>query len=299
MADRRLQVFHAVATQGSFTKAAEMLFMAQPTVTFQIKQLEMLYQTRLFDRQHGRIALTSSGELVLAYAEKILALSDELETRLQDLTQEIRGDLRLGASTTFAQGTLTPLLLEFNALYPQVKICLHVGSSLAIAEAVEAQGLDLALVDHVALPVLQATACGDDELVMVCAQDHPLAKLRHATPAQLADYEYLARDAKSGSRADTDAYFQQAGVDPATLKVQMELGSPDALRQMAEGGLGFVILSRTVLDAMSGLKRLKAIPFKPALKRSLHLIHPRERFMTRLVTTFIEFALRYQREHAS
>ena len=75
MADRRLQVFHAVAKQLSFTKAAEVLFMTQPAVTFQIKQLEEHFNTRLFDRGHGRIALTPAGEVVLGYAERILGLA--------------------------------------------------------------------------------------------------------------------------------------------------------------------------------------------------------------------------------
>ena len=75
MADRRLQVFHAVARQLSFTKAAEQLFMTQPAVTFQIKQLEEHLNARLFERNHGRITLTPAGELVLHYAGKILALT--------------------------------------------------------------------------------------------------------------------------------------------------------------------------------------------------------------------------------
>ena len=91
MADRRLQVFHAVAKQLSFTKAADVLFMTQPAVTFQIKQLEEHFNTRLFDRGHGRIALTPAGEVVLGYAEKILGLSSEMDVRLSELTGEIGG----------------------------------------------------------------------------------------------------------------------------------------------------------------------------------------------------------------
>ncbi len=82
MADRRLQVFHAVAKHGSFTRAAEHLHMTQPAVTFQIKQLEEHFDTRLLDRGHGKITLTAAGELVLAYAERILGLSAELDSRV-------------------------------------------------------------------------------------------------------------------------------------------------------------------------------------------------------------------------
>ena len=93
MADRRLQVFHAVAKHLSFTKAAEALFMTQPAVTFQIRQLEERFDTRLFDRAHGHISLTPAGAMTLEYAERILALSAELDTRLKELTGQVAGPL--------------------------------------------------------------------------------------------------------------------------------------------------------------------------------------------------------------
>ena len=95
MADRRLQVFYTVARQLSFTKAAEQLFMTQPAVTFQVKQLEEHFSTRLFERSHGRITLTPAGRLVMDYAEKILGLSDELEKRVAELTGAPAADFTL------------------------------------------------------------------------------------------------------------------------------------------------------------------------------------------------------------
>src|SRR5512147_2950289 len=121
MADRRLQVFHAVAKQLSFTKAAEVLFMTQPAVTFQIKQLEEHFNTRLFERGHGRIALTPAGEMVLEYAERILAMSGEMETRVKELTGRLSGPLLIGASTTIAEFLLPRVLGEFKAAHPEVE----------------------------------------------------------------------------------------------------------------------------------------------------------------------------------
>ena len=147
MADRRLQVFHAVAKHLSFTRAADALFMTQPAVTFQIKQLEEQYSTRLFERRHGGISLTPAGELVFSYAEKILSLSDEMETRLGEMTGEMRGPLLVGASTTIAEFMLPRILGEFNALYPQVRARLIVANSESIENRVAEHTIDLGLIE--------------------------------------------------------------------------------------------------------------------------------------------------------
>ena len=103
MADRRLQAFHAVAKHRSFTKAADALCMTQPAVTFQIRQLEEQFNTRLFDRASGRIALTAAGEIALDYAERILALTGELNARMKEASGHDVGPLLIGASTTIAE----------------------------------------------------------------------------------------------------------------------------------------------------------------------------------------------------
>ena len=97
MADRRLQVFHTVARLLSFTKAAETLHMTQPAVTFQVRQLEEYFNTRLFDRTHNRISLTDAGERVFEYADRIFDLYTDMENSVREMTGEIRGALTIGA----------------------------------------------------------------------------------------------------------------------------------------------------------------------------------------------------------
>src|SRR5260221_3640928 len=132
MADRRLQVFHAVAKHLSFTKAAETLFMTQPAVTFQIKQLEEHLNTRLFDRAQGRIALTPAGELAREYAERILALSAELDTRLKELSGHAASPLVIGASMTIGEYVLPQLIRKLQAHLASVLPTLFVGKSEAV-----------------------------------------------------------------------------------------------------------------------------------------------------------------------
>jgi len=213
MADRRLRIFHAVAKQGSFTRAAESLFMSQPAVTFQIRQLEDRYQVRLFERGHGRISLTPAGQLVMDYAEKIISLSDEMEMRLGEMTGEMRGLLLIGASTTIAEALMPGILGDFNALYPQARPRLMVANSETIESRVSAHTLDVGLIESDAKEQnIDAEYCGEDELVVICAHDYPLANAASVTPKQLRDYEYIAREPGSGTREVAESYFRAAGV---------------------------------------------------------------------------------------
>ncbi|MBS1142747.1 MAG: LysR family transcriptional regulator [Proteobacteria bacterium] len=300
MADRRLQVFHAVAKHLSFTRAADALFMTQPAVTFQIRQLEEQYSTRLFDRRHGGISLTPAGELVLSFAEKILALSDEMETRLSEMTGEMRGPLLVGASTTIAEFMLPRVLGEFNAAYPQVRARLIVANSESIESQVAEHTLDVGLIEVPAkLSGLTSQICCEDELLVICAPDYPLAGQKSVAPRNLVDYEFISREPGSGTREITDAYFREHKVPPENLKMQMELGSPEALKGVVSTGLGFAIVSRAVVEKEAQLGELVAIPLKPPLKRSLYLVYQQDRFQSRLTATFIEFTRKKLKEMAS
>jgi DNA-binding transcriptional LysR family regulator len=291
MADRRLQVFHAVAKQMSFTKAAETLFMTQPAVTFQIKQLEEHFNTRLFERGHGRIALTPAGEIVLEYAERILSLSAELETRLREMTGRLSGPLLIGASTTIAEFLLPRVLGEFKSLHPEVQPKLVVANSEAIENRVAEHTLDIGLIEAPShLPSLLTEMCCEDELQVIVSPQHPLAKAKSVTPKQLLAYPYVSRESGSGTREFTDLYFRKAGVNPAELSVVMELGSPEALKGVVETGLGFAILSKATVAKEQKLGELVAVPLTPKLLRSLSLVYPKEKFRSRLVNTFVEFA---------
>ena len=291
MADRRLQVFHAVAKQSSFTKAAETLFMTQPAVTFQIKQLEEHFNTRLFDRGQGKISLTAAGEVVLGYAERILSLSAELDTRISELTGEIQGLLLIGASMTIAEFMLPRVLGEFKAAYPGVKARLTVANSETIEHGVAAHSLDIGLIEAPShLPSLSTEVCCEDELQVVCAPGHPLAKLKTVTPKQLLQHAYISREPGSGTREVTDSYFRDAGFDPGDVNIVMELGSPDAIKGVVETGLGFAIMSKVIVAKEKQLGVLVALPLVPKLTRTLSLVYPTEKFRSRLVGSFVEFS---------
>ncbi|MCC7327456.1 MAG: LysR family transcriptional regulator [Burkholderiales bacterium] len=291
MADRRLQVFHAVAKHLSFTKAAEALFMTQPAVTFQIRQLEEHFNTRLFDRGHGRISLTVAGHLALEYVERILQVSAELDNRLQEMSGLLGGPLLIGASTTIADYLLPRVLGAYKAHFPDVVPRLFVANSEAVQNRVAERSLDVGFIEGDShLPLLAADVCCDDELQVTCAPSHPLAKLESATPEDLSHHANISREPGSGTREVIDHYLQTAGVAPDSLQRLMELGSPEALKGMLATGLGFSIMSRATVVNEIRLGQLVQVPLAPRLLRSMSVVYPRERIHSQLVSSFVQFA---------
>jgi DNA-binding transcriptional LysR family regulator len=291
MAVRRLQVFHAVAKHLSFTKAAEALFMTQPAVTFQIKQLEEQFNARLFDRSQGRITLTPAGALALEYAERILALSAELDTRMKETSGQAAGPLLIGASMTIGEYVLPQLIGKFKARFPAVVPTLFVGNSEAVQDRVAERSLDLGFIEGDShLSSLLSEVCCEDELQLVCAPSHPLAQQPFALPAMLTQHPYVGREAGSGTRAVIDHYLEKAGVAPESMNAVVELGSPEALKGLVATGLGFAIMSRVIVAKELQLGQLVQVPLRPALIRNFSVVYPKERFHSKLVASFLLFA---------
>jgi DNA-binding transcriptional LysR family regulator len=291
MADRRLQVFHAVAKHLSFTKAAETLFMSQPAVTFHIRQLEEQYDTRLFDRAQGRITLTPAGQVAFEYAERILALSGELDARLRSLGADASGPLLIGASTTMAEYLLPKVMGEFKARHPAIVPRLFVANSEAVQERVAERSLDLGFIEGDSrLPTLASEHCCEDELQVVCAPSHPMAGLASIAPRTLTEHGYVGREPGSGTREVVDHYLGKAGLGLDSLQVVMEASSPEALKGLVATGVGYTIMSRATVSKETRLGELVAIPLAPRLLRKLSVVYPKERIRSRVVNTFIEFA---------
>ena len=291
MADRRLQVFHAVAKHLSFTKAAEALFMTQPAVTFQVRQLEDHFNARLFDRSQGRVALTPAGLVALEYAERILALSGELDTRLKQMGSQLGGPLLIGASTTIADFLLPQVLGEFKARCPGVVPRLHVANSDAVQHRVAERTLDLGFIEGESiLATLQSDVCCEDELQVVCAPGHALARQEQVAPRTLVEHAYIGREPGSGTREVINHFLQKHGVAYDGLQVVMEAGSPEAMKGLAATGLGITIMSRATVAKEVRLGELVAIPLAPRLLRELSVVYPKERIHSRLVSEFIAFA---------
>ena len=291
MADRRLQVFHTVARLLSFTKAAETLHMTQPAVTFQIRQLEEHFNTRLFDRTHNRISLTVAGQRVYDYAEKIIALYGEMDSRVRELTGDVSGILIIGASTTIAEYVLPGLLGEFQSRYKDVNVRLSVSNSLGVVHMVENNTVDVGIVESpVTNKNLAVEVCWHDELMFICQPSHAMAKKTGITPQEIVTLPFLCREEGSGTREVINEYLEDNKVSAHDLNLCMEFGSPEAIKSAVEAGLGVSIVSRATVGKELKLKTLVAIPLNPVLERPFSFVHQRQKFRLRAVEEFMNFA---------
>ena len=175
------------------------------------------------------------------YAERILALSEEMDTRVGDLTGAVAGPLLLGASTTIAEFILPQILGEFKAAHPEVEAHMTVANSETIVNRVADHTIDVGLIESPTyLPSLQNEVCCDDELVLICAPGHALAGRKSIRAQEIAATPMVRREPGSGTREFTDNYFRQCGVPPEDLNVMMELGSPEAMKGVVETGIAVV-----------------------------------------------------------
>jgi DNA-binding transcriptional LysR family regulator len=298
MADRRLQVFQTVARLLSFTKAAEELHMTQPAVTFQVRQLEEQYNTRLFDRTHNRISLTEAGKKVFEYADQIFELYAEMDNSVRELTGDVSGVLILGASTTIAEYMLPVLLGDFKKEYPEVSIRLKVSNSDGIVSQVENNTIDLGVVEA---PVnnknLVVEVCRIDELVVIMPPGHELATRTSIHPKELVEYPFICREEGSGTREVMLESMHADGVANNALNVVMELGSLEAIKGSVEAGMGISILSSATIDKELKLGSLVAVKLDPPIRRPFSFVHQKQKFRVRAMDELLTFARNYCQSH--
>ncbi len=297
MADRRLQVFHTVARLLSFTKAAETLHMTQPAVTFQVRQLEEYFNTRLFDRTHNRISLTEAGERVYEYADRIFDLYNDMENSVREMTGEIRGALTIGASTTIAEYMLPALLGDFGTRYPEVTIHLRVSNSDGIVSMVENNTIDLGVVEApVGNKNLVVEVCRLDRLVAIVPPNHDLAERESVGIDELLEFPFICREEGSGTREVINEYLSQNCNTP--LNISMELGSPEAVKGAVEAGMGVSVVSRATIQKELKLDTLRAVNLAPKLERPFSFVHQKQKFRLRAMEELLDFARSYCEDHA-
>lgn len=292
----QLQVFEAIAKHGSFTKAAEELFLTQPTVSQQMKQLTKAIGMPLFEQIGKRLYLTDAGKAVLNVSQDISERFSLLEMTLADMKGLKQGNLRIAAITT-AKYFVPRILGPFRHQYPGINISLQIGNSQQMLERLTNNLDDLYFIgqppEHLDISVRPFL---ENPLVVIAPRHHPLAQEKNISLERLVQEPLIMRESGSGTRKSVEKFFAENHLQ---MKVEMEISSNEAIKQAIVGGLGLSILSNhsLTLEGENGPLVVLNVEGFP-IQKHWYIIYPATKQVSIVAQTFLEYLLTEGRELA-
>jgi len=287
---RQLKVFEAVARHLNYTRAAEELYLTQPAVSMQVKQLEESLGLALFEQLGKRIHLTEAGTEVLGYARSITQQLDELEGVLNRMKGLGGGRLRISVATT-ANYFIPTLLGTFARRFPDVTVSLDVTNRETLLRQLSENTVDLVIMGQPPAEAgVEARAFMDNPLVVVASPDHPLARKKHIPLARLQEETFLVREPGSGTRIAMERFFAERGM---RLKTGMEVGGNEAIKQSVQAGLGLGLLSHATIEQELALKRLVVLDVAELpIMRHWYMVHRKGKRLSAPAQAFADYLLK-------
>ena len=287
---RQFQVFEAIYRLGSFTRAAEELFLTQPTVSMQIKKLSEAVGLPLFEHVGRNVEPTDAGkELYIACRSMFETLSN-LEMKISDMKGLKRGRLRMGVITT-AKYLAPEMLGEFSQIYPGIDLSLKVTNRENIIRRIRANEDDLYIMGQAPEGELEVEAFSfaPNPLVIMAPHDHPLAGKSNISLEEIAKEPFIVREPGSGIR---DAMFKQFDAIGVRPKIRMELGNNEAIKHAIAGGLGLSVLSLHTLslEGTEGAVVILDVKGFPIL-RNWYIVYPKGKELSLVAQTFLKFVI--------
>lgn len=285
----QLKVFEAVARHSSFTRAAEELFLTQPTVSMQVKQLAKAVGLPLFEQVGKQLYLTTAGQELYTTCHDVFEKISQFEIVVADLKGLKQGGLRLSTITT-AKYVIPRLLGPFCQRYPGIDVSLTVTNHERVLENLLHNRDDLYIVSQTPEDIdVSFHPFLENPLVVLAPRSHPLAGEKNIPIERLADEPFIMREPGSGTRKAVQALFDRHGV---SVKVKLDLGSNEAIKQAIAGGLGLSVLSRHVL-ALEGLNsQITVLDVQEfPIKRYWYVVYPTGKRLSVVARTFFEYLL--------
>ena len=283
----QLEAFVQVANQRSFSRAAEALFLTQPSVTARIQALERDLGERLFERSGRGVRLTEVGACFLPHAERVLQVLNAGRDAIDSLRNLQSGSLVLASATTVSTFQLPGLLKMFRSRFPRVEVSVRTGRSEQVLQMLLQDEAQVGLVRAVYHQDIETKGLVEDELVIVANANHELADAGKITVEQLGDHPFIFFDRNSSYYAFAQGLFRQHGVVPRT---QMELDSMEATKMMIEEGLGIALMPRIAVERelQAGTLVEIAIAGMPNPTRQIALITRRTRPLGPVAQSFVD-----------
>ncbi|MEO0406335.1 MAG: LysR substrate-binding domain-containing protein [Cyanobacteria bacterium P01_A01_bin.135] len=283
----QFKVFEATARHGSFTRAAEELFLTQPTVSMQVKQLTKSVGLPLFEQVGKRLFLTDAGRELYAACQDIFAQLSDLDMKIADLKGMKQGRLKLAVITT-AKYFVPRLLGPFCQRYPGIDISLIVTNHERAIERLSENEDDLYVMSQVPRHIdVKTYSFLDNPLVVLAPKNHPLAQERNISLQRLAEEQFIMREPGSGTRQAVYDLFNQHNID---VQVRLELGSNEAIKQAIAGGLGLSVLSCHTLTPEAGMGELAVLDVEDfPIERQWYIVHLSGKQLSVVASTFLDY----------
>jgi len=296
---RHLESFCRVAELKSFSKAADDLFLTQPTISGHILSLEQSLSLRLFDRAGREVRLTKAGEVFLRYASKILSIRKDLLNALTEFSQGIRGELSLGASTIPGEYLLPKLMGDFKKEHPHFILSLKIADTKEIVQLVLQGHVEFGMIgaklNH---NLLRYEKYDEDEIIVVTPSGHALTKRKRVGSADLLKEPWIIREEGSGTQMAVEDTLRKKGKSLKQFNVVIEMGSTSSVKEGVKAGLGLAFISKRAVEEelnQGTLSRIQVEDIAP-IARQIYIVSHRGRTLSPIGTEFLRFLRRNREE---
>ncbi|MCJ7782772.1 MAG: selenium metabolism-associated LysR family transcriptional regulator [Desulfobacterales bacterium] len=297
---RHLESFCRVADLKSFSKAADDLFLTQPTVSGHILSLEQSLSLRLFDRASREVRLTKSGEVFQEYASKILSLRKDLLNALSEFSQGIRGELSLGASTIPGEYLLPRLIGDFKKEHPSFLISLKIADTKEVIQYVLQDHVEFGIIGaKLSHPSLHYEKYEEDEIIVVGPSDHPLTRKKRVNVDELLKEPWIIREEGSGTRIAVEKALRRKGKSLKQFNVVIEMGSTSSVKEGVKAKLGLAFISGRATEGevrQGAFSRIDAEGLEP-ISRQIYIVSHRRRTLSPMGMEFLRFLRRKKERH--
>lgn len=281
----QVEAFVQVAQHRSFSKAADALFLTQPSVTARIQSLERDLGEALFERNGRGVRMTEMGGTFLPFARRALKALQDGRDALEGMRNLDIGTLKLGSALTVSTYVLPKILKKYCSAFPGVEVSVHTGRSEQVLQMVLLDEVHCALERTVHHPEIVTVPLYEDDLVLVAAPEHRFAQKRSATVEEVGREPLILFDKGSSYNALIQGVFRQHGIVPKTL---MEMDTMEATKKMVEEGMGIALLPKVSTEREIELGRIVPVAVSNAIlpRRQISLIFRKNRKQPRAIVAF-------------
>ena len=286
---RHLKIFVAVCENGSMTAASSQLFIAQPSISLAISEMEEYYGVKLFDRISRKLYLTENGRRALQYARHIIDLLEEMEQGIKNL--DAVGQLRIGTSITIGTYLLPHYINDLKKLYPSLRVEALIGNSGSIEQQILDNEIDIGIIEGVAhSPYIISESFQGDRLAFICSPAHPFAEKELRELGEVVSQDFILREKGSAGREIFDGMLaaQELAINPV-----WQSASNQAILHGVKEGLGISILPYSLVQ--ESIEKGDIAEFRierMSLNRKFSVIYHRNKFLPQSARSLMEMCKR-------